>query len=315
MIGAIFALPTASTQAERVDSIVFALSALSLFIVGIVALGLAVFSVRYRRGSKAKRGPLPEIVSREFEIGWTSATIFLFVFIFWWASSADLSGLTPPPNALEIHVLAKQWMWKTQHPSGAREIDALHAPVDRPVRLVMTSQDTIHSFYVPAFRLKQDVLPDVTEQAWFQATKVGVFPLLCAEYCGTDHSAMRGRITIMRPEDYAAWTVAQPQGDDLATRGARLFTAVGCSGCHAASSKVHAPSLTGIYGRMVHLADGGDVRVDDAYIRDSIVQPRRQIVAGYEPIMPSFAGQLDDGQIQSLTAYIRSLATPPGDAR
>ena len=257
----------------------------------------------------AKRGPLPEIVSREFEIGWTSATLFLFAFLFWWAASADLGSLAAPAGALEIHVVAKQWMWKTQHPNGAREIDALHIPVDKPVRLVMTSQDVIHSFFVPAFRVKQDVVPGREAEIWFQATKTGVFPLLCAEYCGTDHSMMRGRIIVMRPEDYAEWLTQQPEGDDLAHFGAKLFVARGCSGCHADASKVHAPKLAGLYGRSVQLSDGRQVKADDGYIRDSILQPKRDITAGFEPIMPSYAGLLDDGEIQSLTAYIRSLAS------
>jgi len=200
-------------------------------------------------------------------------------------------------------------MWKTQHPNGAREIDALHIPVDKPVRLVMTSQDVIHSFFVPAFRVKQDVVPGREAEIWFQATKTGVFPLLCAEYCGTDHSMMRGRIIVMRQEDYADWLTKQPEGDYLAHVGAQLFVARGCSGCHADASKVHAPKLAGLYGRSVQLSDGRQVTADDGYIRDSILQPKRDITAGFEPIMPSYAGLLDDGEIQSLTAYIRSLAS------
>jgi cytochrome c oxidase subunit 2 len=196
---------------------------------------------------------------------------------------------------------------ETQHSNGAREIDALHVPVDKPVRLIMTSQDVIHSFFVPAFRVKQDVLPGRNTDIWFQATKTGVFPLLCAEYCGTDHSMMRGRVVVMRQEDYAAWLSRQPEGDDLAHQGAKLFVAQGCSGCHANTSSVHAPKLENLYGRTVQLSNGRQVKADDAYIRDSILQPKRDLVAGYEPIMPSFAGVLDDGEIQSLTAYIRSL--------
>ena len=162
---------------------------------------------------------------------------------------------------------------------------------------------------MPAFRVKQDVVPGRNTEIWFQATKTGIFPLLCAEYCGTDHSMMRGRIVVMRQEDYAEWLSQQPEGDDLAHEGAKLFVAQGCSGCHADASNVHAPKLGGLYGRTVQLADGRSVKADDAYIRDSILQPKRDITAGFEPIMPSFAGMLDDGEIQSLTAYIRSLAS------
>jgi cytochrome c oxidase subunit II len=305
----IFSLPEATTHAERVDQIFYGLLVLSGLTMLVVFTLIITLAIRYRRGSDAKRGPLPKIISRELEIGWTSATLFLFAFLFWWAASADLSSLAAPAGALEIHVVAKQWMWKTQQPNGAREINALHIPVDKPVRLVMTSQDVIHSFFVPAFRVKQDVVPGREAEIWFQATKTGVFPLLCAEYCGTDHSMMRGRIIVMRQEDYADWLAKQPEGDDLAHVGAKLFVARGCSGCHADASKVHAPKLVGLYGRSVQLSDGRQVKADDGYIRDSILQPKRDITAGYQPIMPSYAGLLDDGEIQSLTAYVRSLAS------
>jgi cytochrome c oxidase subunit 2 len=310
----VFSLPEATPYSARVDHIFYGLLLLSGAIMVLVFGLVLVFAVRYRRGSAAKRGPLPEIVNREFEIGWTAATLFLFVFLFWWASSADLSSLAAPSDAIEIHVVAKQWMWKIQHPNGAREIDALHIPVGRPVRLMMTSQDVIHSFFVPAFRLKQDVLPGRNTELWFQGTKTGVFPLLCAEYCGTDHSAMLGRVTVMRPEDYATWLSGQPEGDDLAHLGAQLFVARGCAGCHADDSKVHAPRLAGLYGTAVQLADGRQVAADDGYIRDSMLLPKRDIVAGYEPIMPSYAGLLDDGEIQGLVAYIRSLRSQTGNA-
>ncbi|WP_143273251.1 cytochrome c oxidase subunit II [Bradyrhizobium canariense] len=303
----IFTLPEASTQAARVDGIFAILVVVSALTLALVFGLLVTFAIRYRRGSKAKRGRLPEIVNREFEVSWTAATLFLFAFLFWWAASADVGALTAPANALEVHVLAKQWMWKTQHSNGAREINELHVPIGKPVRLVMTSQDVIHSFFVPAFRIKQDVLPGRNTETWFKATKLGVFPLFCAEYCGTDHSAMRGRVTVMSEDDYTRWLSRQPEGDDLAHLGAKLFVSQGCSGCHAGSSSVHAPKLDGLYGRTVQLSDGRQVKADDAYIRDSILQPKRDVVAGFEPIMPSFAGLLDDGDVQSLTAYIRSL--------
>ena len=204
-------------------------------------------------------------------------------------------------------------MRRYKHSNGAREIDELHVPIDRPVRLLMRSQDTIHSFFVPAFRVKQDVVPGRLNQTWFKATKLGTFSILCSEYCGTNHSAMRGRVIVMRPEEYAAWLAAQPEGDDLAKEGAALFVSAGCSGCHAPSSKVHAPRFAGLYGRAVQLTDGRTLKADDAYLRDSILQPKRDVAAGYDPIMPSYAGLLDDGQIQSLVAYIRSLRYTQGD--
>jgi cytochrome c oxidase subunit 2 len=304
----VFMPEAASAQAVQTDQIYFVLLALSGAIILLVAALILIFSIRFRRGSKAKRGAMPRVMSRQIEIGWTSATLFLALFIFWWASSSQLSALVSPKNALEIHVVAKQWMWKTQHSNGAREINELHVPLATPVRLVMTSEDVIHSFFVPAFRMKKDVLPGRYTETWFRPTKIGTFHLFCAEYCGTEHSRMTGRIVVMQIEDYAQWLAAQPQGDGLAKEGETIFRARGCSGCHSQISKVHAPSLDGVFGRKVPLADGRTVDADEAYLRDSMLKPRQDVAAGYEPIMPSYAGILTDGEIVSLTAYIRSLS-------
>jgi cytochrome c oxidase subunit 2 len=297
----------ASEQAVRVDLLFIGLLVISGAILLFVAGLLLVFCLRYRRGSSAPRGPLPKFLRRDVEIGWTAGTLFLALFLFWWAGATQLRAKDPPAGALEIHVAAKQWMWKARHPNGAREINALHVPRGEAVRLVMTSQDVIHSFFVPAFRLKQDVLPGRFTEMWFRATEPGEYRLFCAEFCGTDHARMGGTVTVMQPEDYARWVAAQPQEENLAEEGARLFTALGCSGCHASASAVHAPLLAGVYGRMVHLADGRTIRADEAYIRDSILQPKRDVVAGFEPIMPSFEGLVDQGDLQRLVAYVQSL--------
>ncbi|CAX21778.1 MAG: cytochrome c oxidase subunit II [Methylorubrum extorquens] len=296
---------SASVQAAKVDTIFVGLLLISSAIVLLVVGLVLTFAIRFRRGSPAKRGEMPSVVSREFEIGWTAATLFIFVFIFWWAASVEIVAFSPPKDAIEIHVVGKQWMWKTQGPSGTREINELHVPVGAPVRLLLTSQDVIHSFYVPAFRLKRDALPYQQTETWFQATKTGTYHLLCTEYCGTDHSRMLGRVIVMEPQDYAQWLTRQPERDGLAELGERLFSARGCSGCHNAGAKVHAPSLAGIWGQSVPLEGGRMASVDEAYIRDSILQPQRDVVAGYEPIMPSYEGKLSDGEIQALTAYIR----------
>ncbi|KQP67310.1 cytochrome B [Methylobacterium sp. Leaf112] len=305
----------ASTQAAKVDAIFFGLTVISAAIV-LVVVGLVVtFAIRFRRGSKADRGALPSVVSREFEIGWTAATLFVFLFIFWWAASAEIGAYTPPKDAIEIHVVANQWMWKTQASNGAREINELHVPVGAPVRLMLTSQDVIHSFYIPAFRLKRDAVPGRQTETWFQATKTGTFHLMCTEFCGTDHSRMLGRVIVMEPQDYAAWLSAQPEGDDLAHAGERLFTERGCAGCHAPGSTIHAPDLAGLWGKTIPLEGGRTVTVDAAYIRDSILQPARDIAAGYAPIMPSYAGLLTDGEVQELTAYLRALGAGPRTVR
>jgi cytochrome c oxidase subunit II len=297
----------ASTQASKVDLLFIVLLAISGVIVLLVAGLLLGFSIRYRRGSSAPRGTLPAFLSRDIEIGWTSATLFLAMFLFWWAGTLELSATRPAANALEIHVLARQWMWKVHHPSGAREIDELHVPVGEPVRLLMTSQDVIHSFFVPAFRIKQDVLPQRLTEMWFQATRTGQFRLLCAEFCGTEHSLMGGRIIVMKPDEYARWAAAQPESDDLPREGERLFVSLGCSGCHAASSHVHAPSLVGLYGRLVQLGNGRTRMADEAYLRDSILLPKQDIATGYDPIMPTYSGVVDEGDIQRLVAYLMSL--------
>ena len=265
--------------------------------------------VKYRRGSKATRREIPEWLGHEIEIGWTLATLFLFLFIFWWAGTRELTALAPPQDALEIHVVAKQWMWRVQHPSGARELDELHVPSGTPVRLAMTSEDVIHDLYLPALRLKQDILPDRYTYLWFTATKTGTFHLTCAEYCGTDHSVMAGKLVIVAPQDYARWTAEQPQGDDLAHQGEALFRSLGCSGCHTPGSSVHAPDLHGVYGHLIQLTDGRTVTADEAYLRDSILLPNKDIVAGYSPIMPSFSGVATEDQLVELLAYLKSLSS------
>ncbi len=302
----------ASTLAPRVDGIFWLLTGLSLAVMAVVGLAVLVFSFRYRRGTAAPRGPVAQAVDREVEIGWTAATFFAFLFVFWFAAAAQTSQFAVPAQAMEVHVVAKQWMWKIEHPNGAREINALHVPVGVPVRLVMTSQDVIHSFFVPAFRIKQDVLPGRYTQTWFQATRPGTYHLFCTEYCGTDHAVMGGGVTVLSQPDYARWTAAQPQGDSLADQGARLFRQAGCSGCHGGSDRIRAPSLAGLYGRPVPVEGGGFVTADEGYLRDSILLPQKQIVAGYAPIMPSYQGVLSEDDVIRLVAYLKSgKVTPP----
>jgi cytochrome c oxidase subunit 2 len=299
----------ASDYAAKVDHLFYLLSAISLLVVGLVTGCIIVFFALYYRGSPAKRGGVPERKSHEIEIGWTAATFFSFLFLFWWAASDQLTALAPPKDALEVHVVAKQWMWRIQHPNGAREIDELHVPADTNVKLVMTSQDVIHDLYLPALRLKQDILPDRYTYLWFNANKTGIFHLTCAEFCGTDHSVMAGRMVVQSPQDYARWTAAQPEGDDLAHQGEALFHSLGCSGCHTPGSTVHAPDLNGIYGHSVQTADGRRVIADEAYLRDCILLPEKNRVAGYPPLMPNFTGTVSEGQIVELVAYLKSLTT------
>ena len=296
----------ASTVAPRVDGIFWLLTGLSLAIMLLVGALVLVFAFRYRRGTTTPRGPVPERIAGRVEITWTAATFFAFIFVFWFAAALDTAQFEIPRNAMEVHVVAKQWMWKSEHAGGQREINALHVPVGVPVRLVMTSQDVIHSFSVPAFRMKADVLPGRYVESWFEATKTGSFHLFCTEYCGTDHSLMRGTVVVQTPQEFARWTAAQPQGDSLADQGAKLFVQMGCSGCHGASQTVRAPNLAGVFGRQVPLQGGGFVTADEGYLRDSILLPEKHVVAGYAPVMPSYTGVASEEDVIRLVAYLKS---------
>ena len=303
-------LHAVSTLGVKVDVLFMSL----LGITGLVALGVAGcvvwFTIRYRAGSKADRSHPPARV-RWIEITWTATPLAIFLGIFLWSSEVFSQFYHPPENALRVHVLAKQWMWKLEHDNGRREIDELHVPLGQPVELIMTSQDVIHSFFVPAFRIKQDVLPGRYTSLWFTATRLGRFSLFCAEYCGTRHAGMFGGITVMRPAEFARWLASGPGQPDLATRGFEIYRRVGCSGCHEPTSTVHAPDLTDLFGRPVHLTDGSTVIADETYLRDSILLPQKQVVAGFGPIMPSFQGQLDEDDLIALVAFIKSRSGPP----
>jgi cytochrome c oxidase subunit 2 len=233
--------------------------------------------------------------------------VFLFMFV--WGAEVYFDGARPPSDSEVVYVVAKQWMWKFQHLDGQREINELHVPVGRDIMLRMVSQDVIHSFFVPAFRVKADVLPGRYTTLWFHATKAGDFHLFCAEYCGTMHSGMIGRVVVLEPAQYQAWLSGGGAMGSLASNGQRLFQDLGCITCHRGDSQARAPNLTGLYGHPVKLNDGRTIVADDAYIRESILDPPAKVVAGFQPIMPSFRGQVDEEGILSLIAYIKSLAT------
>ncbi len=297
----------ASDHARSVDAIFYSLLALC----GLITLGvlsaLAFFCLRYREGSNAIRSRQTRS-SNLLEIGWTSATFLTFLGIFIWAGFVYFHMYTPPANAMEIQVVAKQWMWKAQHPNGRREIDELHLVIGQPVKLLMTSQDVIHDFYVPAFRTKQDVLPGRYTTEWFTPTKAGKYHLFCAEYCGMDHSRMGGWIYVMEPDAYAHWLADAAVSESVVATGQRLFVARGCSGCHAPNASIRAPVLNGLYRHPVALSDGSTVLADEQYLHDSILLPNKQITAGYQPLMPSYQSQLSEEEVMQLIAYIKSLA-------
>jgi cytochrome c oxidase subunit 2 len=303
--------PAASRLADRSDALMLAMVLLCGSVAAVLCLLVVVFSVRYRRGAKVDRTRPRELEG--IEVAWTLTPLLVFVAIFWWSARDFMTLHDPPAGALPVAVVAKQWMWKLQHRDGRREINELHVPLGEPVVLTMTSEDVIHSFFVPAFRIKQDVLPGRYTRLWFTATRLGEFPLFCSEYCGSEHSQMTGRVVVLSPADYGRWLGAGPPRPSLAQYGFALFRRLGCSGCHDARSTIHAPLLEGLYGRAVHLQDGRTIVADENYLRDSILVPAKDVVAGFAPVMPSFAGELGEEDLQALVAYLRSAGAkdPP----
>jgi cytochrome c oxidase subunit 2 len=304
--------PQASTLAPRIDALLYAVTGVTTAVTLAIFITMIVFAIRYRAGSSVYRHedvPAAQRRARKrFEIAWTLVPLLLFIAAFGWATRLYVARASAPADATVMFVVAKQWMWTLEHPGGQREINELHVALGAPVRLMMTSQDVIHSFFMPAFRLKQDVLPGRYTEMWFTPTQVGRFHLFCAEYCGTDHARMGGDIVVMEPSDFQRWLDEHGGVADMAARGAASFRQYGCSGCHGANASVHAPNLAGIFGKPVPLSDGTTTIADERYIRDSILLPRKEVAAGYEPIMPSFAGQISEEDILDLIAYIRSLA-------
>jgi cytochrome c oxidase subunit 2 len=302
---------TASAYASQVNFLFGSLLVIAALTVAFVFFLLFFFANKYRHGSNAVRHE-PTKKTWRWEVSWTAATLVAFVGLAVWGGNLYVHLYNPPPKALQIFIVGKQWMWKAQHPGGQREIDELHVPVDQDVRLVMASQDVIHSFYIPALRIKQDVVPGRYETMWFRADKVGRYHLFCAEYCGTDHAHMGGWVTVMRPRDFAEWLKAQGGQKTLAAQGEELFHRYGCSGCHEPGGTVRAPNLNGVFGSPVPLSDGRVVVADERYVRDSILNPKADVAAGYAPVMPTFAGQIGEDDLAKLVAYIESIGPQPG---
>jgi cytochrome c oxidase subunit II len=306
----------ASRVAEQTDYIYWGLSCLSGAMLLIIFVPMAWFLFKYRRGKPADRRPV-RLPTLKIELTWTILPALVMMCFYVWAADHYFTIEQPPPHAMEINVVGQQWMWKIQHPEGHREIDELHVPVGRVVQLTMTSQDVIHSFYLPEFRIKQDAVPGRYTTEWFKARRIGTYKLFCSEYCGTDHSRMIGRVVVMDPADYANWLARGRPGRTLVEAGERLFRELGCSGCHMGQSVVRAPPLSGLYGKPVPLNGGEVVTADEGYLRDSILFPAKQITGGYTNDMPSFNGRISEEELLQVIAYIKSLGTAPaaeGDA-
>lgn len=302
----------ASSYADSVDRIFFALLAMSVLLLAGLFGTLFVFFIRFREGSSVHRSK-KRIDSIPVEITWMVIPLIIFLVVFAWAARLYAQMYTQPANGIPIYVVGKQWMWKIEHEDGQREIDQLHIPTGQNILVTLTSQDVVHSFYIPAFRIKHDAVPGSYAKFWFRAIKPGRYHLFCAQYCGMNHSRMIGNIIAMTPRDYAAWLAANPPEASMAQAGESLFHRVGCSGCHEATSTFHAPLLNGIYGTRVPLQTGEIVTVDRQYLRDSILLPNKQIAAGFESIMPTYQGQLSEEQVNELVSYLISLKTKPYD--
>jgi len=297
----------ASTTANNVDALFIFLVVVSGLMIALIFTMVIYFAVRYRR--RAGRQAEQIAGSHALEITWSVIPFCVFMVFFGWGALIYFKERTPPQNAAEVYIVAKQWMWKAEHMEGQREINELHVPVGRDVKVIMTSQDVIHSFFVPAFRIKQDVLPGRYTVAWFHATKPGTYHLFCAEYCGTMHSGMIGWVTVMEPKDYEAW-MGGGGNQPLAVTGEKLFSELGCVTCHRSDTQGRGPNLVGVYGKPVMLEDGRTVIADENYIRESIVDPGAKIVKGFKPVMPTFQGQISDEQLNALVAYVKSLGQP-----
>ena len=296
----------ASTMAARVDALFYFLVAVTVFFAALIFFMIVVFAVKYRRRSEDER-PRPIEGNFWLEILWSAIPLGLTMVMFVWGAIIYFDIYNPPNDALEIGIVGRQWMWKAQHAEGQREINELHVPVGQAVKLTMTSEDVIHDVFLPAFRIKQDVLPGRYTTLWFQATKAGEYPLFCAQYCGTQHSGMVGRVVVLEPAEFEKWLSGGATGVSMIDQGASLFKRFGCETCHGAGGTSQGPSLAGLFGKTVKLQEGTTVTADENYIRESILDPRAKIVAGYQPIMPTFKGLVSEEGLLQLIAYIKSL--------
>jgi cytochrome c oxidase subunit 2 len=295
-------------MAGRVDSLYFFLLAISAFFSLLIAGLIVFYAVKYHRRSPGAVGTSIH-GGMILELTWTIVPLIITMVIFVWSASVFFAITHAPDDALNIYVVGKQWMWKFQHLDGQREINELHVPVERNIRLIATSEDVIHDVFVPAFRLKVDVIPGRYVTLWFRATKPGRYHLFCAEYCGTKHSGMTGEVIVMGPADYQAWLSGGTTGGSLADAGQKLFADLACNTCHRPDAQGRGPVLDGLLGKTVSLQSGGTIVADEAYLRESILNPSAKVTAGYQPIMPTFQGLVSEDQLLQLIEYIKSLQT------
>ena len=294
-------------MAGRVDALYIYLLLVAGIMTTLIFVAVFVLAIKYRRVRVREAQQIEG--SLILEITWSVIPLFLMMTFFIWGAVIYFEERTPPADATEVYVVAKQWMWKIEHMEGQREINELHVPIGQNIKLIMTSQDVIHSFFIPAFRIKQDVLPGRYTTEWFKATKPGRYHLFCAEYCGTQHSGMGGDIVVMEPQEYAQWMAGGPSAP-LQETGKQLFASLGCSTCHRSDVQGRGPNLQGIYNKPVLLEDGRTVIADENYVRESILNPTAKIVSGFKPVMPTFQGIVNEEQVNALVAYVKSLSQP-----
>jgi cytochrome c oxidase subunit 2 len=294
----------ASTFAAKTDPFFWSLT---IFVAAFTVFITAVFIYLGLKFKAVPGRPSRHVENMKAEIGWSIAPAIIAVGIFAWGAYIYFDYMDIPDSTYDVQVVGKQWMWKLQHPNGRREVNQLTVPVGTPVKITMTSQDVLHDFYIPAFRVKQDVLPARYTTLWFEATKTGTFPLFCAEYCGTEHSTMVGEVHVLPQTEFQAWLGGET-GMTPAESGAALFQQMGCVTCHAAGESSRGPALEGKFGTQERLTDGSSVSVDEEYLRESILNPTAKVVEGYAPLMPTFANQLSEEDVSNLIAYIKSLS-------
>jgi cytochrome c oxidase subunit 2 len=313
----------ASTLAPSVDNLYFGIVAITAFFAIVVSVAVLWFAFKYSTDDPTKVGERIQ-GSLSLEIGWTVIPFVIAMALFGWSSSVYFDIIRPPDQALEIYSVGKRWMWKFQHIGGQSEINELHVPIGRPVKITFTSEDVLHDLFIPAFRVKADAIPGRYSQIWFEATQTGEFRLFCAEYCGTNHSGMIGRVVVMEPAEYQDWLAGGGSDLPLEVRGEQLFQELACNTCHLGNGQGRGPSLNAVFGTQVALSNGSVVNIDESYIRESILRPQAKLVQGYGALMPTFQGLVSEESVMALIEYVKSLETPvvaraeppgtPGDA-
>jgi cytochrome c oxidase subunit II len=302
-----FVPDSASTMSWKVDAVYFYLSGVTLFFTLLISAILIFFVIRYRRRTPYEI-PRPIAGSHKLETLWTVIPFIIAMTIFGWSAKVYFEQYSPPENAIEVYVVGKQWMWKIQHSTGQREINQLHVPVGKKIKLIMTTEDVIHDFFVPAFRMKADVIPGKYTTQWFEATKPGTYHLFCAEYCGMNHSGMIGSIVVMESREFDNWLSGNTGNTTPAAAGQQLYQTLGCVSCHGAAGEGgRGPALAGLFGKNTQLVGGPQIKADEAYIRESIMNPQAKLVDGFGPIMPTFQGQITEDQLVQMLAFMKSL--------